>query len=116
MRDLIKVVFLENYNVSLAELMIPAADVSTDFQPHLRASGTNMEIHDERCCNHRHFRRCSVEILESVGHDNIYIFGMTSDDVYKTNFNRSYNSYQLYESKQDIKLILDELTNGFSIM
>lgn len=115
LRNLIKVVFLENYNVSLAELMIPAADVSEQISTASKeASGTgNMKYMMNGAVTIGTLDGANVEIKEAVGDDNIYIFGMTSDDVYKTNFNRSYHSVQVYEKNAHIKRILDQLTNGF---
>lgn len=55
----------------------------------------------------------NVEIKEAVGDDNIYIFGMNSDEVYQLYKDRSYNATAIYEYNHDIKRIIDQLTNGF---
>jgi starch phosphorylase len=113
--DKIKVVFLENYNVSLAEKIIPAADLSEQISTASKeASGTgNMKFMMNGAITIGTVDGANVEIMEAVGNENIYIFGLNSKEVYETHRNRSYNAYSYYAQDKRIKRIIDQLSNGF---
>ncbi len=114
-RDKIKVVFMENYSVSLAELLIPAADVSEQISTTTKeASGTgNMKFMMNGAITIATLDGANVEILNEVGEDNIVIFGLTEPEVYEYYETGAYNSTDLYNSDLRIKRVVDQLTNGF---
>ncbi len=114
-KELIQTVFLENYSVSLAEKMIPSADVSEQISTASKeASGTgNMKFMMNGAITLGTLDGANVEIKEAVGDDNIYIFGMSADEVYAHYKAHDYNAKALYEQHDELKRIVDQLTNGF---
>ncbi|MCB2292964.1 glycogen/starch/alpha-glucan phosphorylase [Clostridium algoriphilum] len=114
-RGKIKILFLENYGVSLAEKIIPCADVSEQISTASKeASGTgNMKFMMNGAITIATLDGANVEIFDEVGKENIILFGLTSKEVIEYYKNKSYNSYDLYNSDARINLILNQLINGF---
>ncbi len=114
-RGKIKIVFLENYGVSLAEKIIPCADVSEQISTASKeASGTgNMKFMMNGAITLATLDGANVEIFEAVGKENIILFGLTSEEVIEYYKNKSYNSYDIYNSDQRVNTIVNQLVNGF---
>nr|BBI18979.1 glycogen phosphorylase [Haliotis discus hannai] len=112
--DRLKVVYLENYRVSLAEKIIPAADLSEQISlAGTEASGTgNMKFQLNGALTIGTLDGANVEMREEMGADNIFIFGMTVDDVEELN-RRGYNARSYYESNPELKQVLDQINNGY---
>ena len=111
----LKVVFVEDYNVTYAETIMPAADLSEQISTASKeASGTgNMKFMMNGAITIGTMDGANVEIAELVGKDNIIIFGMDAKEVTDLMKAHTYRPYDLYESDPRIKKVLDQLTNGF---
>jgi starch phosphorylase len=111
----LKVVFVENYNVSYAEVIMPAADISEQISTASKeASGTgNMKFMMNGALTLGTLDGANVEINELVGKDNIFVFGMSSDEVNQIYENGGYNPKEIYENDSEIRILLDQLINGF---
>ena len=111
--DKLKVVFLENYRVSLAEIMIPAAEVSEQISiAGKEASGTgNMKFMINGAVTLGTMDGANVEINEAVGNENMFIFGMSSDEV-RDLYNKGYDSAKYYLSDYRIKRVIDGMRQG----
>ena len=108
---LIKVVFIEDYNVSVAEMLIPATDISEQLSTAgLEASGTgNMKFMMNGAVTIGTMDGANVEIYEQVGDDSIFIFGARVEELDHLNRLGSYNPMALYEKNPNIKRVLDAI-------
>lgn len=110
----IKVVFLPNYNVSLAEKIIPAADVSEQISlASKEASGTsNMKLMLNGAITIATLDGANIEIRNAVGEDNICVFGLTEQEVYAYYENKAYSSQKIYDENPALQQILNAFING----
>ena len=111
----IKVVFIEDYRVSNAELIFAAADVSEQISTASKeASGTgNMKFMLNGALTLGTMDGANVEIVEEVGKENAFIFGLSADQVMEYEKNGNYNPRDVYNNKQDVRQVLTQLVNGF---
>ena len=110
----LKFLFLENYSVTLAEKMIPAANLSEQISTAgFEASGTgNMKFALNGALTIGTLDGANIEIKEEVGNENIFIFGNTVDDVER--FRREgYNPWDYYNANEELKKALDQIRDGF---
>lgn len=109
-----KIVFVENYGVTLAEKIIPAADVSEQISTASKeASGTsNMKLMMNGAVTLGTLDGANVEIHDLVGEDNCVIFGLTSDEVLNYYACGGYSPWDVYNSDPRVKQIMDSLFNG----
>jgi starch phosphorylase len=110
----IKVVFIENYRVSNAELIFAAADVSEQISTASKeASGTgNMKFMLNGALTLGTMDGANVEIVEEVGQENAFIFGLSSDEVIRYENYGGYNPMDIYNSDPDIRRVLEQLVDG----
>lgn len=111
---MLQIVFLENYDVSSAQLLIPATEISEQISTASKeASGTgNMKYMMNGAITIGTMDGANVEISEQVGMDNIYIFGMRSDTVLDMYRERNYNPMTIFETNQELRLALTQMIDG----
>ena len=110
----LKVVFIEDYRVSNAELIFAAADISEQISTASKeASGTgNMKFMMNGAPPLGTMDGANVEIVDEVGIDNAFIFGLSADEVINYEQNGGYNPYDLYNNDPDIHRVVDQLVDG----
>lgn len=112
-RDKLRVVFMPNYNVSLAEMLVPAADLSEQISTAgMEASGTgNMKFQANGAVTIGTLDGANVEISERVGRDNILIFGLTADEV-RERWSKGHNPRAIIEGNPDLTQVLEAVRSG----
>jgi starch phosphorylase len=110
--DKLKVVFIENYGVSYAEKIIPAADVSEQISlAGKEASGTsNMKLMSNGALTLATLDGANVEINQLVGDENMFLFGLNADEV--NALRPHYNPYEIYESNPQVNRVMNALIDG----
>ncbi len=112
--DRLKVLFLKNYSVSLAELIFPASDLSEQISTAgYEASGTgNMKFALNGALTIGTMDGANIEILEEVGKDNIFIFGLKAEEI-STLIRKGYNPREYYENNAELKRAIDMLKSNY---
>ena len=110
----LKVVFIEDYRVSNAELIFSAADISEQISTASKeASGTgNMKFMMNGAPTLGTMDGANVEIVDEVGIDNAFIFGLSADEVINYEQNGGYNPYDIYNNDPDIHRVVDQMVDG----
>ncbi|MGB8887557.1 MAG: glycogen/starch/alpha-glucan phosphorylase [Candidatus Korobacteraceae bacterium] len=112
-KDLIKIAFLPDYRVSLAQLIIPAADLSEQISmAGMEASGTgNMKLSMNGALTIGTYDGANIEIAEEVGEDNIYIFGLRAEEIRDMQQKGSYNPHECYDTDPSVREVMDALAS-----
>ncbi|MBQ8683841.1 MAG: glycogen/starch/alpha-glucan phosphorylase [Clostridia bacterium] len=113
-RDKLKIVYIEDYRVTLAELLMPAADISEQISlAGTEASGTgNMKLMMNGALTLGTLDGANVEICQAVGEDNMFLFGMRTEEV-EARKAMGYDPRAIYNQNQDIHRAIDEMYRGF---
>ncbi len=113
-RDRLKVVFYPNYNVSNAQVIYPAADLSIQISTAGKeASGTgNMKLSMNGALTIGTLDGANVEIREVVGEENFFLFGLTAEEVAKKK-KEGYNPYGYYLENEELKMAIDQIASGY---
>lgn len=113
-KNKIKVIFLEDYNVTVAERLIPAAEISQQISlAGTEASGTsNMKFMINGAITLGTLDGANIEINELIGNENMFLFGMNAAEVEDLR-NNGYNPFVYYDNNDNIKKVLDQLSKGF---
>lgn len=112
--DKLKVIFLENYRVTLAEKIMPASDLSQQLSTAgTEASGTgNMKFMLNGALTIGTLDGANVEMAEEMGNENIFIFGMNVDEV-EALHKRGYNAWDYYNRNAELKQVIDQIAGGY---
>ncbi|MEG1516697.1 MAG: glycogen/starch/alpha-glucan phosphorylase, partial [Clostridia bacterium] len=113
-RQMLKIVYIENYDVSTAELLMPATEISQQLSTAGKeASGTgNMKFMMNGAVTLGTMDGANVEIYEQVGLENIYIFGMRADTVEGMYREHNYNPMSIYEANAEIRHVMNQWLDG----
>ena len=113
-KDKLQVVFLENYRVSLAERLMPASELSEQISTAGKeASGTgNMKFMMNGALTIGTLDGANVEMHQQVGDDNIFLFGLTADEVEEKK-RAGYQAYEYYNNNPALKAVIDQIARGF---
>lgn len=111
---LLQVIFIENYSVSAAEMMIPATDVSEQISTAgMEASGTgNMKFMMNGAVTIGTMDGANIEIFEQVGAENMYIFGCSAEEIFNMKSRKSYRPSDVYEKNNALRNVLTRLVDG----